>query len=198
MNSGQNGPPGPPPGPTNAGAHGPPQQQGGYAPQQQQQGGYGPPPQQGSYAPQQQGYGQPMQQGYPGPQPMQQGYPGQPMQQGYPGPQPMQQGYPGQPPMGYGVPAINIVVQNTAVAGNSSGGLVRVSNKSRMSAALLSFFLGGLGAHKFYLGRPVIGIFYLFFCWTFIPTVVGWVEAGSLLLMSEHDFDMKYNAALSR
>lgn len=27
------------------------------------------------------------------------------------------------------------------------------SSKSRMTAALLAFFLGGLGAHKFYLGK---------------------------------------------
>ncbi len=182
MNSDQNGPSGPPAGgPPNAGGYPPPPQQGGYGPPPQQQGAYGPPQQQ-------QGYGQ---------QPMQP-YGQQPMQQGYPGQQPMQQGYPGQQPMGYGAPAINIVVQNTANAGNASGGIVRVSNKSRMSAALLAFFVGGFGVHKFYLGRSGMGVLYLFFFWTFIPSVLAFIEAISLFMMSDHDFDMKYNSALSR
>jgi TM2 domain-containing membrane protein YozV len=153
--------------------------------------GYGQPPQQ--QQPMQQGYGQPpMQQGYgQPPQMQQQGY-GQP-QQGYG--QPQQQGY-GQPQMGYpGAPAINIVVQNTA--GGMGGGLVRTGNKSRMTAAILAFFLGGLGVHKFYLGRTLPGILYLVFCWTGIPSIIAFVEFVLLLMMSDHDFDMKYNATLT-
>ena len=33
--------------------------------------------------------------------------------------------------------------------------------KSTVVAYLLWFFLGGLGIHRFYLGRPISGIFYL-------------------------------------
>ena len=33
--------------------------------------------------------------------------------------------------------------------------------KSTLVAYLLLLFLGGLGIHRFYLGRPVSGIFYL-------------------------------------
>jgi hypothetical protein len=52
-------------------------------------------------------------------------------------------------------------------------GAVLEPSKSRIAAALLAFTLGGLGAHKFYLGDVGLGIFYLLFCWTFIPAIVG-------------------------
>jgi TM2 domain-containing membrane protein YozV len=42
---------------------------------------------------------------------------------------------------------------------------------------LLAIFLGGIGGHKFYLGNFVLGILYLVFCWTGIPSVVALVEA---------------------
>ena len=42
---------------------------------------------------------------------------------------------------------------------------------------LLALFLGGFGAHKFYLGQFVLGIVYFLFCWTFIPSLIGFIEA---------------------
>ena len=42
---------------------------------------------------------------------------------------------------------------------------------------LLALFLGTFGAHKFYLGQFVLGIIYFIFCWTFIPTIVSFIEA---------------------
>lgn len=155
--------------------------------------------------PTQQAYpGQPMQARYPG-QPMQQAYPGQPMQQAYPG-QLMQQGvpddyvpqgYPGQMPIApYGAAPVNIVVQNTV--GGPGGGLVRVGNRNRTGAALLAFFCGGFGVHKFYLGRTVAGVLYLVFFWTLIPSFMAFVDFIVLLLMNDQDFDLKYNCALVR
>lgn len=35
-----------------------------------------------------------------------------------------------------------------------------VSDKSKVIAALLCFFLGGFGAHHFYVGKPVMGVVY--------------------------------------
>ena len=49
--------------------------------------------------------------------------------------------------------------------------------KSAVVALLLAIFLGGIGGHKFYLGNLVLGILYLVFCWTGIPSVVALVEA---------------------
>lgn len=67
------------------------------------------------------------------------------------------------------------------------------SGRSRMTAALLALFLGGIGAHKFYLGQSTMGIVYLLFCWTFIPAVVALVEGLMLLAMSEQAFVDKYS-----
>lgn len=42
---------------------------------------------------------------------------------------------------------------------------------------LLSLFLGGVGAHKYYMGNDRLGLLYLLFCWTLIPTALGIAEA---------------------
>lgn len=65
-------------------------------------------------------------------------------------------------------------------------------SKNKITAALLAFFLGGIGAHKFYLGRIGQGILYLIFCWTFIPAVIAFIEFIVYLCTSEEDFARKY------
>lgn len=68
----------------------------------------------------------------------------------------------------------------------------KLSTKSKTTAALLAFFLGGLGAHKFYLGQTIAGILYLVFCWTFIPALIAFIEFILLLTMSDEVFAAKY------
>ncbi|MEX0966678.1 MAG: TM2 domain-containing protein [Bacteroidia bacterium] len=65
--------------------------------------------------------------------------------------------------------------------------------KSKTTAALLAFFLGGLGVHRFYLGQPILGIVYLLLCWTFIPAIVGLIDFIVLLSYSDQKFNSKYN-----
>src|SRR5262249_39504756 len=48
--------------------------------------------------------------------------------------------------------------------------------KSPTTAVLLTFFLGAVGAHRFYLGEIVSGFFYALFCWTFIPLFLAVIE----------------------
>lgn len=67
------------------------------------------------------------------------------------------------------------------------------SSKSKAIAVLLALFLGGLGMHKFYLGKPIIGLIYLLFCWTFIPGIVAFFEAlWRLFFVSKDKFAEKY------
>lgn len=67
------------------------------------------------------------------------------------------------------------------------------AGRDKTTAAFLALFLGGVGGHKFYLGRPVQGVLYLFFCWTFIPSLVAGIEFFLLLLMNEARFTRTYN-----
>jgi len=64
--------------------------------------------------------------------------------------------------------------------------------KSRIAAALLAFFLGGFGVHKFYLGRIGQGFLYLIFCWTFIPALIAFFEFIIYLCTSDENFAKKY------
>ena len=41
---------------------------------------------------------------------------------------------------------------------------------------LLALFLGTFGIHHFYLHRTGLGILYCCFCWTGIPTLLGFIE----------------------
>jgi len=49
-------------------------------------------------------------------------------------------------------------------------------DKSETVAVLLTLFLGGIGAHRFYLRQSGLGVVYALFCWTFIPAIVALCE----------------------
>ena len=66
------------------------------------------------------------------------------------------------------------------------------SSKNKTTAALLALFFGGIGMHKFYLGKTGMGVLYLVFCWTLIPAIIAFIEAIQLFSMSESEFSMKY------
>lgn len=66
------------------------------------------------------------------------------------------------------------------------------SGKSKIAAGLFAILLGGLGIHKFYLGRVGQGILYILFCWTFIPAIIALVEGIIYFTMSDEAFEQKY------
>lgn len=64
--------------------------------------------------------------------------------------------------------------------------------KSRTTAVLLALFLGGIGAHHFYLGNTGRGVVYLLLVWTFVPAIIALIEGLMYLGMSPAEFSAKY------
>lgn len=64
-------------------------------------------------------------------------------------------------------------------------------DKNRVTAALLALFLGGFGAHKFYMGHIGFGFLYLIFFWTFIPALVALVEFIIYILETDESFEAR-------
>lgn len=72
--------------------------------------------------------------------------------------------------------------------------IVQSRNKrNKITAGVLGILLGGIGAHKFYLGKITMGIIYLLACWTGIPVIIGLIEGIKYLIMSPEEFDAKFN-----
>jgi TM2 domain-containing membrane protein YozV len=63
--------------------------------------------------------------------------------------------------------------------------------RSRKWAIILALFLGGLGAHKFYLGKFNMGVAYALFCWTLIPSVLALIEAIAYLFQDDRTFALQ-------
>lgn len=47
---------------------------------------------------------------------------------------------------------------------------------NKLAYCLLAFFFGGLGIHQLYAGKTFSGVMMLIFCWTFIPSVIAFVQ----------------------
>ena len=48
--------------------------------------------------------------------------------------------------------------------------------KNPTTALMLCLFLGGIGAHRFYLGQVGLGLLYVLFCITLVPAIVSLIE----------------------
>ena len=68
--------------------------------------------------------------------------------------------------------------------------------KSKVAAGVLAILLGGIGVHKFYLGKVGMGILYLCFCWTGIPAVLGLVEGIMYLCSNDENFQLKHHVRI--
>jgi len=66
------------------------------------------------------------------------------------------------------------------------------AEKSRGVAILLALFLGGLGAHKFYLGKVGQGFLYLVFVWTLIPVILAIVDIIRYASTDSQEFTQKF------
>jgi len=65
--------------------------------------------------------------------------------------------------------------------------------RNKNTAAILAFFLGTFGVHRFYLGQTFLGIVYCLFFWTGISAILGLIDAVLLAVMNDQLFDAKYN-----
>ena len=68
--------------------------------------------------------------------------------------------------------------------------------KSKIVAGVLGILLGGLGIHKFYLGKIGQGIVYVLFCWTGIPLIIGFIEGIVYLCSNDENFQLKHHVRL--
>ena len=66
-----------------------------------------------------------------------------------------------------------------------------IEGKSKVAAGLLAIFLGGFGVHRLYLGQWW-GVFYLLFCWAWIPGLIAFVEGIVFLCASDASWNKKY------
>ncbi len=67
-----------------------------------------------------------------------------------------------------------------------------ISDERKLVGGILAIVLGGLGIHKFYLGDTGMGILFLCFCWTGIPSIIGIVEGIIILTQTDEEFNQKY------
>lgn len=74
------------------------------------------------------------------------------------------------------------------IASTDSG---NVSPKSRAIAAVLAWFLGGFGGHRFYVGKTRSAILMAVFFWTLVPAIIALIDFIIILCGNFTDGDGK-------
>ena len=64
--------------------------------------------------------------------------------------------------------------------------------KQKAINAGLAIVLGTVGAHKFYQGKTFQGIMYAVFCWTFLPSIISFIEGIRYAVMPMDDYYRQY------
>jgi TM2 domain-containing membrane protein YozV len=67
------------------------------------------------------------------------------------------------------------------------------NGKNKAVAGILGILLGWLGVHHFYLGSTMAGVICLLSSCIGIGGIIGLIEGIMLLVMSDADFDARYN-----
>ena len=71
----------------------------------------------------------------------------------------------------------------------------RRGDPSKPTATLLALVLGGVGAHRLYLGQTKTGLAMLLFFWTSIPFWIGVVDFVRYVRMTDREFAERYGTA---
>lgn len=66
-----------------------------------------------------------------------------------------------------------------------------MAEKSNVVAGVLGICLGGIGIHKFYMGKIGMGILYVLFFWTGIPALIGFIEGIIYLAEGQEKFNKR-------
>ncbi len=66
-------------------------------------------------------------------------------------------------------------------------------NKSLIGTILLTYFLGSIGVHYFYLGKVLKGVLYLIFSWTSIPYILSCISLIGLTTSNIEKLNAKYS-----
>jgi TM2 domain-containing membrane protein YozV len=73
------------------------------------------------------------------------------------------------------------------------------ADRNKIVAALLAFFFGVFGVHRFYLGRIGSGVAMLLITCTFVGAIVTWpwsmIDMLRYLVMSDDEFSRRYQQA---
>ena len=69
--------------------------------------------------------------------------------------------------------------------------------KNKVIAGLLALSVGGSGIHRFYLGQWR-GVLYIIFIWTFIPSLIAFIEGIVFLVSSDEKWERKYGVQVTR
>ena len=65
----------------------------------------------------------------------------------------------------------------------------RWKRNNHIECGVVAILLGTLGLHKFYNGKYGRGMLYVLFCWTGIPTVVGFLEGAHYIIESQEEYE---------
>ncbi len=67
--------------------------------------------------------------------------------------------------------------------------MMKWERNNRKEAGVIAIIFGGLGIHKFYLGKYGKGILYAVFCWSFIPALLGIADGIHFLTETDEQFE---------
>ena len=82
----------------------------------------------------------------------------------------------------------------SAVGGDFSAGTLNPAGFGLFRRRFLfgRLFGGGFGLQHFYCGSNFKGVMCIVFSWTFVPTILGWIDGVKFLTMSDDRFERRY------